>query len=352
MSRAGRALLVSSVVVAVVAAAFALWELRLLIFLFLLGVTWAAAMRPSVERLNRYGLPRSAGILLHFIAVTATLGLILWLAVPQAIKEVEQALGDVPTSQADLRGAARDSTGVKHELFVVLRDELKDLPSVSEFIHPAVAITTKAVKVVLYLFFALATAAYWTFERDRAQCFVLGLLASERRRDVRATWNLIDLKLGAYVRGQLLTVTFVSVVLSTAFALIGLPFWLLLGVFAGLVEVVPVIGPFLAGLAAVGVGLTIDWQHALYAAIAVWGLRLLQDYVINPHVFGHAVGLSPLIILITVTSVGLLLGGVYVLLSVPLASIVATIVDVTAFGTDPDKEPEPKVLSRQKALET
>ena len=331
-------------VVAVVAAALALWELRLLIFLFLLGVTWAAAMRPSVERLHRYGLPRSAGVLLHFLAVIGLLALILWLAVPQAIQEVEQALGDVPTSQAELRGAAKDSTGVKHELFVVLQGELKDLPSISELIHPAVAITTKAVKVALYLFFALATAAYWIFERDRAQRFVLGLVAPERRRDVRATWNLIDLKLGAYVRGQLLTITFVSLTLSTAFALIGLPFWLLLGVFAGLVEVVPVIGPFLAGLAAVGVGLTIDWQHALYAAIAVWGLRLVQDYVINPYVFGHAVALSPLIILITVTSVGLLLGGVYVVLSVPLASIVATILDVTAFGTDPDKEPEPKVF--------
>jgi predicted PurR-regulated permease PerM len=335
---------VSSVVVAVVAGAFALWELRLLIFLFLLGVTWAAAMRPSVERLHRHGLPRSAGVLLHFIVVVGLLGLILWLAVPQAIRELEQAVGDLPTSPADVRDAARDSTGTKHVLLLVLQRELEDLPSVSELIRPAAAITTKAVEVLLGLFFALATAAYWIFERDRAQRFVLSLLAPERRRGVQVTWDLIDLKLGAYVRGQLLTITFVSVTLSTAFALIGLPFWLLLGVFAGLVEVVPVIGPFLAGIAAVGVGLSIDWQHALYAAIAVWGLRLLQDYVINPHVFGHAVGLSPLIILITVTSVGLLLGGVYVLLSVPLASIVATVVNVTALGRDPEQQDEPKVF--------
>jgi predicted PurR-regulated permease PerM len=344
MSRAGRVLVVSGVVVAVAVGAFALWELRLMIFLFLLGVTWAAAMRPSVERLHRNGLPRSAGVLLHFIVVVGILGLILWLAVPQAIRELEHAVGDVPTSPADVRDAARDSTGTKHVLLLVLQRELEDLPSVSELIRPAAAITTKAVEVLLGLFFALATAAYWIFERDRAQRFVLSLVAPERRRGVLVTWDLIDLKLGAYVRGQLLTITFVSVTLSTAFALIGLPFWLLLGVFAGLVEVVPVIGPFLAGIAAVGVGLSIDWQHALYAAIAVWGLRLLQDYVINPHVFGHAVGLSPLIILITVTSVGLLLGGVYVLLSVPLASIVATVVNVTALGQDPEQQDEPKVF--------
>jgi ABC-type nitrate/sulfonate/bicarbonate transport system permease component len=97
-------------------------------------------------------------------------------------------------------------------------------------------------------------------------------------------------------------------VLTAAFASIGLPYWLLLGCFAGVLEIVPVIGPLAAGAAAVLVGLTIDWQHALLAAIAVFALRMLQDYLINPHVFGHAVGLSPLVVLVTVTSVGLLFG--------------------------------------------
>jgi predicted PurR-regulated permease PerM len=103
---------------------------------------------------------------------------------------------------------------------------------------------------------------------------------------------LIDLKLGAFVRGQLLMITFVSATLSCAFALIGLPFWLLLGVFAGVVEIVPVVGPLAAGTLTVGVGLSIDWRHAVYAAIAVWGLRLLQDYLINPRVSASA-GWSP-----------------------------------------------------------
>src|SRR5207245_1714812 len=155
---------------------------------------------------------------------------------------------------------------------------------------------------------------------------------------------LIDLKLGAYVRGQLLMITFVSTVLSAAFALIGLPYWLLLGPFAGLLEIVPVIGPLFAASAAVLVGLTIDWQHALFAAIAVFGLRLLQDYVVNPHVFGHAVGLSPLIVLVSVSAVGLLFGGVYVLLAVPLASLLATLADVFVMHRNPARQDVPTVI--------
>jgi predicted PurR-regulated permease PerM len=341
----------SLVIVAVVAGALALWHLRLVIFLFFLGVTWAAAMRPGVERLNGIGIPRALGVLLHFAAVAAVIGLLVWLAVPQAIAQVQQAVGDLPTSREDVRHAAQTSSGVKHDLLVALQHQLQALPSWSELIHPALTVTKKVLAVFLGIFFTLATAAYWIFERDRAERVVLALLAPERRAAVRATWRLIDLKLGAFVRGQLLMITFVSATLSTAFALIGLPFWLLLGVFAGVVEIVPVVGPLVAGVLAVGVGLSVDWQHALYAAIAVWGLRLIQDYAISPRVFGHAVGLSPLIVLVTVTSLGMLLGGVYVLLAVPLASVIATVVDVAALGGDPHDRDVPRVLFPTKDIE-
>ena len=63
----------------------------------------------------------------------------------------------------------------------------------------------------------------------------------------------------------------VGTVLSVAFWAIGLPYWLLIGTFAGLVEIVPVIGPFVAGALAVGVGLTVSWQTALAAGLAVRG---------------------------------------------------------------------------------
>jgi putative heme transporter len=352
VSTARRAFVTSVVVVGVVAGALALWHLRLLIFLLLLGFTLAAAMRPGVERLHEHGVPRAAGVLLHFAGLAVVIGLFLWLVIPRAITQVESAIGDAPTSSAELRDAARNSTGIKHEFLVGLQKELQKLPSGSALVHPALTITTTALEVLIGIFFALATAAYWIFERERAEGLVLSLLPRKHRRVVRETWNLIDVKLGAYVRGQLLMITFVSTVLSTAFALIGLPFWLLLGVFAGIVEIVPVIGPLVAGSLAVAVGLTIDWQHALFAAIAVWGLRLLQDYVVGPHVFGRAVGLSPLIVLVTVSAVGLLFGGVYVLLSVPLAAVLATLADVFILNRDPANQEVPRILFPAKDAES
>src|ERR671936_1101371 len=170
------------------------------------------------------------------------------------------------------------------------------------------------------------------------------MLAREHRRTVHDTWDLIDAKLGAFVRGQLLLIAFVGTVLSLAFWAIGVPFWLLLGIFAGIVEIVPVIGPLAAGAVAIAAGLTVSWQVALGAGLAVLGVRLFEDYIVVPRVLGHAVGLSPLLVLFSVTAVGILFGGFAVLFAVPLAAVVGAIIDVLVLGEEPSGEEGATVL--------
>jgi predicted PurR-regulated permease PerM len=146
-------------------------------------------------------------------------------------------------------------------------------------------------------------------------------------------------------------IVLVAVVLSFAFWLDGEPYYLLLGGFAGIVEIVPVLGPLTAGVLAVAVGFTVDWETALGAGLAVLILRQLEDYVIVPRVLGHAVGLSPLVVLVSVTSVGLLLGGFYVLLAIPIAAVVATLVDVILRDEEPTEQEVPAVLFPAKDAE-
>ena len=126
--------------------------------------------------------------------------------------------------------------------------------------------------------------------------------------------------------------------------LTGEPYWLLIGVTSGLLEIVPVIGPLLALALAVAAGLTVSPLTAALAAGVVIVVRLLQDYLVTPRVLGGAVGLSPLIVLVSVTATGLLLGGFYVLLAIPLAAAVGTVVDVVALGLDPADAETPTVL--------
>ncbi len=349
---AQRAFVGAAVVVAVVVAALALWKLRMLISLLFLGFIIAAAMRPGIDALARRRIPRSVGVAVHYLALAGLVALFLWLVIPRALSQLQIAIGDVPTTRSEVHQQAKHSTGIKHEILVGLDRRLRRAPTVTSLVHPALDTTRTVVEILVGIFFVFASAAYWIFERERAERVVLCLLPEKRRRVVRETWNLVDLKLGAYVRGSAMLILFVSTVLSLAFWLIGLPYWLLLGTFAGLVEIIPVVGPLAAGVLAVGVGLTVSVKTAALAAVAVYGLRLFQDYVINPRVLGHAVGLTPLVVLVGVFAVGLLFGAAYVPLATPLVAVLATLVDVIVRGRDPTKERVPAVIFPAQEAET
>jgi predicted PurR-regulated permease PerM len=346
-----KAFVAALIVVAVVVFALALWKLRIVIASVFLAFIISAAMRPSVEWLRRYGVPRGIGIIAHYAVLVGVLGVLLWAVVPRAIDQVDKALGGIPTSSSELQQETKGSTGVKHEILMRVQDALDELPSGRDLLDPALSVTFTVFEVLVGIFFTLACAAYWIFERERAENLVLSLLPRERRRVVRDTWNLIDLKLGAYVRGTLILVFFVASLLSLIFYLIGLPFWLLIAIFAGFVEVVPVIGPVVAGALAVGVGFTESWELALAAGLAVLGVRLLEDYVVIPRVLGTAVGLTPLSVLIAVATMGILFGGFAVLLAIPVAAVLATLVDVVVRHRNPADEDVPTVLFPAKEVE-
>ena len=342
---ARRAATATAVALSIVVAALALWKIKAVIALIFLGFIIASAMRPGVEWLQRRAhVPRSVGVLLHYATLLGALALVLWLIVPRAVSQVDQAIGSVPTSTAQLQQQAQHSSGIKREILVGIQKRLNKLPSAGNVVHSAVSITKTAFEVVVGIFFMFAVGAYWIFERYRGIALVQSLLPRRHRRVTRDTWILIDQKLGAFVRGELVLICFVGTILSFAFWLDGEPYWLLIGVAAGVFEIVPVIGPLLVGAIAVGVGLTADWQTALGAGIAVLTLRQVEDLLVAPRVLGHAVGLSPLVVLVSVTAIGILLGGFYVLLAIPIAAVLATLVDVVLRGADPAGEDIPPLL--------
>ncbi|MBA2474593.1 MAG: AI-2E family transporter [Actinobacteria bacterium] len=349
---ARRAFVASIVVGGVVVSALALWKLRVLIALIFLAFIIAAAMRPGIEALRRRGVPRGLGIAVHYLGLFGLVSLLLWLVVPRAATQVGKALENLPSSSTELEQRTRNSSGLQRQVLEGLQERLAELPSGRELFQQGLEFGLLGFEIAIGIFFVLATAAYWIFERDRAVDLVASLLPRPRRKVMRDTWSLIDLKLGAYVRGQLILIGVVGTVLSIVFWSIGLPYWILIGAFAGIVEIIPVIGPLAAGAVAVGAGLTVSWQVALGAALAVLVVRLVEDYLIIPRVLGEAVGLSPLFVLFSVAGVALLFGEFAVLLAIPIAAVVSTLIDVVVRGKDPAEEEVPAVIFSAKEYET
>src|SRR5207253_2575090 len=103
-------------------------------------------------------------------------------------------------------------------------------------------------------------------------------------------------------------------------------------------------------VAAIGVALTVSVQAAALTAVAVYGLRLAQDYIIGPKVLGNTVGIAPMAILVVVSAFGILFGPAMVPLATPFAAVLATILDVLVRGREPAREEVATVVMPTKEL--
>ena len=317
--------------VAVVAIAFGLWRVRSIIVLLLLALTFAAAIRPGVEWLTRRRVPEAAAILVFFVGVLGTLGLFFWLAVPPALHQLGHAL-----SQPNAGGGG--STGIRHDVLAWVTHRLHQLPHGSNLLHPVASYGRKATSAVVAFLFTLAATWYWVSERDRMIELLSALAPESKREKARQTYLAIDRRLGSYTRLKFLMVAIVGAVLSVGFYLVGLHYWLLLGGFVGLVEIVPVVGPLIGAILVVVVGLSQSVHVAAMGLLVVIVVREFQSYVVNPHLMGKSVGLSPLVTLVSVSVVGLLFGGFAVILAIPVTSAVATLIDVLVLDHEPPSE--------------
>ena len=253
---------------------------------------------------RRSAYPAYAGVLLHYVVLLGLVALLLWLVVPRAVTQVQQAIGSVPTTSAQLKQSAKHRRGIKHTILVGIQKRLKKLPSGTSLVHPALTVTKTAFEVLVGIFFVFAVAAYWIFERDRAIGARAVAGAAQARRVTRDTWVLIDQKLGAFVRGELILIVFVAVLLSAAFCAIGLHYWLLIGTFAGHRRDRPRDRAARRGRARRRRRPHPELAHgALRRADRARGATA-RGLRRRPAVLGHASGLSPLVVLISVRPSG------------------------------------------------
>ena len=319
---------------AVAAAAFGLWEVRSVIILLLLAVTFASAMRPGVEWLGAHRIPQSLAVLLHFLAVGVAVALLIWLAVPPAIHQIGDALHSVQP---------RHPNGVKERMLVWLQQHLRNLPTGTELVHPVATYGHKAGTAIVAILFTLAATWYCVSESESILKLLIRIAPEAKREKARETYLAIDRRLGAYMR-----LRFLDGVRSRRS-----PFGRLLRDRARLLAARgrlrradrdrPHGRPAdRLGARARGRASTIASRRAALAALARL-VREFQSYVINPHI-GKTVGLSPLVTLVCVSVVGVLFGGLAVVLAVPITSAVATLIDVLVLGHDPPPESPRKSL--------
>ena len=184
-------------------------------------------------------------------------------------------------------------------------------------------------------------AFYWLVERARSSASCLRLVPVRLARDVNTVWMEVEDKLGGWVRGQIILMLIVGTLATLGYAVLGLPNPALLGVVAGLCEVIPMVGPFLAFAPAVLVALAVlDPTHALLVVAYALVIQQIESNVLVPRIMGHTVGVSALTVMLGILVGAALAGLPGAFLAVPIAGAVQVILAHVLRTEDPSQAEE------------
>jgi predicted PurR-regulated permease PerM len=324
-----------AVTVMVLGCFYALYLIRAVLFLFLVAMLLATAIEPLVVRLRRGPFSRGQGILIVYTGIMLVLVGIGALVFPIILSEA----GSFSETYPRLLDNARN--------LIYSVDERVLGPTAEKVVEKASSPTaiaddgqtalTVGLSVVEGLFAGLTVfvvAFYWLTERVAIKRAFVLLFPTERRLMVGTIWNEVEGVLGGWVRGQLLVMLSVGVLAGIGYTLMGLKYALVLAILAGLLEIVPLVGPWLGAIPAILVALTQDIRLALAVGVYILVIQQIEGNVLIPRVMERTVGISPLIVIVGIL-VGAALGGIPgALVAVPLAAAVQVILRHTLSSDD------------------
>ncbi|MEX0789541.1 MAG: AI-2E family transporter [Actinomycetota bacterium] len=295
-------------------------------------------LNPLVNRLERRGVRRGFGTALIYLVFIGVLALGLSVLVPPLVDQVNDLVDRGPEIQDDAITAIEDlALRLNIDLEAVGLGSLLGEPGgepqgsdASSFIEDwggqlfagAGRFATGAFHVVLNFILAPVFAAYLLIDLPKIQKAGLHYMPPRFREELLPVLERIGNTVGSFFRGQLLVAAIVGLMSCLAFLIIGLPFWLPIGLLAGFFNIIPLVGPFVGGAVAVVVGgIEGGLPLAIKAALAMLVVQQIDNHFISPKVMGWAVRLHPVAVMIALL-LGASLGGIWgMLLAVPMMGV-------------------------------
>jgi predicted PurR-regulated permease PerM len=314
------------IVFGVVAAVYFSFQLRDVITLGLVSLLLAVGLQGPVARLHRLGLPRPLGLLVIYVGVILALVAAGWLLLPPVFRDLRALAAEAPTyltnvqDQVDRFGLDINVPALEDLERRLLAEVTSDVGS---YVGRALSILNFTVGLfggVLNAFFVLVLSIFIVVEGPRFRQHLLSLLPPEREHE----WERITSKVAVKIQGWMIGTLFLGLVVggitTTSLFLLGMPYAFLLGLVAGLGELIPMIGPIIAAVPAVGIAAFYGW--GLFGAVLALYIIIqqLENYVLVPRIMGSAVDLPGLVVLIAFLIGSELLGVLGGILAMPVAA--------------------------------
>jgi len=327
---------------AAIIVAFVLYLGRDALSPFIVGLLLVYLLDPAVERLGRIGLPRGVAILAVYVVVVALVAAALILAIPPLVEQVGQFIGDAPKLAAVLQDQleslrrAYAALELPAEVRAAIDRSLAQIGRDAATISPGLLVpvfTSVAGFVATFLGYVIIPVWVFYLLKDRPSLTVSfdRSLPAEWREDAWGVIRIAERVFGQWVRGEIVLGTTVGLATFLGLELLAVAvdpvfgrFAFFLAILAGLLELLPIIGPIIAAVPVILVGATAGVQATVAAFILTLLIQQLENYFLVPKIQGDATKLHPALVMFALI-VGAAIAGL-------LGAILA--LPVTAAGRD------------------
>ena len=301
-----------------------LFEIREIVLLLIISIIIASAIDPLADFLQRNKIPRGLSVLVVYALFVGVVVLVVYLMVPpinQQFQELSQQ--DFYQKFTEKVGIYRDSlnsTGIGREI----SNSIKGLAG--SFAGTLFQTTKGVFSGFVSVITVLAVSFYLTAEENGMKNFVKHLTPFKHQAYVLKLVNKIQRKMGAWVLGQLILSTVIFGLTFAGLTFLKIEFALLLALIAGLLEVIPFIGPVIAAIPAIFFAFLQRPALALAVLILYVVVQQLENHVIVPVVMSRSVGLNPVIVILGVLIGGTLGGIMGAIIAIPIISGISVFV--------------------------
>jgi predicted PurR-regulated permease PerM len=309
----------------VVAIIAGLFFLREVVVILLVALLLAALIGPFADRLQKYHFPRGISVAIVYLIIAAILSGIALLVVPPTVEQgselVEQYLPFV-TELASLDPILAQTVNNEFQITQIWQ-AIQQL-GISDAVPEILTILSGTMNVVAAIVLILILAFYMVIEEQELKREVVQWMTPAPYRDfVLNVLPKIKVQIGKWLRGQIILMLVVGGLVYIGLTILGLPFALILAVLAGLLEIIPFLGPNLAMIPALVIGLSVSPIHALLVMLVYFIVQQLEADVLTPKIMQKVAGLNPVLSIIAILIGFKVAGIVGGLLAIPFAMIIS-----------------------------
>ena len=300
------------------------------LLLLVIAALFAYALSPLVTLLARV-LPRFLAVLVVYLLVLAAVGALLYLIISTAVVQVTSLssyLGFLLTPGASTHPNALEQTlrsfGITTAQLASLRAQI--ISTAEGLSRDVVPLLTGVADSLLNIILVTVLSVYLLVDGARVSRWFRQNMPYRQRGRVRFLLETLQRVVGGYIRGQVLLCCIIGTLVGVGMWLLGVPYALLLGVLAFILEFIPVLGTLLSGVVCVLLALTKGWVLAVIVLAYFVVVHIIEGDVVGPRIVGKAVGLHPAISIVALIAGTELFGIWGALLAAPLAGVLQAFV--------------------------